>query len=353
MLSEKLVFAEKTDIGKCPVCFHDSDHRTIVILNDKNEAVGRQTLVVCSRCGEFRVSQIVLYQLLDEGGPLGQKISRNRADLSAFIQERQRKDGPALLISDDFFNQKQHDSLGDVFRSLPSLTFFQKADKLLKALSADQPTAGRDIDLVPEREKWQARAWALDQEEFEAIIDYLYHSERLDNRIAHQYDVTRIFPLGWRRLEEIELEGGTHEQGFVAMWFDEELDPLYNNAIHPAIECAGYVPIRIDKQPGEERIDHRIEVALKESRFVIADFTGHRGGVYFEAGFARAFGKPVFFTCHKDDFDNLHFDTRQFNCLSWDCNTFEKLKNDLRYSIENVCGKGPVHVDTVNSKNSH
>ena len=33
---------------------------------------------------------------------------------------------------------------------------------------------------------------------------------------------------------------------------------------------------------------------------VVADFTGHRGGVYFEAGFARGLGIPVVWTCHKE-----------------------------------------------------
>ncbi len=35
-------------------------------------------------------------------------------------------------------------------------------------------------------------------------------------------------------------------------------------------------------------------------RFMIADFTGHRGGVYFEAGFAHGLGIPVIWTCRED-----------------------------------------------------
>jgi hypothetical protein len=38
-----------------------------------------------------------------------------------------------------------------------------------------------------------------------------------------------------------------------------------------------------------------------------------RGGVYFEAGLAQGLGLPVIWTVHKDNVDNLHFDTRQYN----------------------------------------
>jgi hypothetical protein len=44
---------------------------------------------------------------------------------------------------------------------------------------------------------------------------------------------------------------------------------------------------------------------------------GHRGGVYFEAGFAMGLGLPVFWTCRQDDLDKLHFDIRQYNCIDW------------------------------------
>ncbi len=126
------------------------------------------------------------------------------------------------------------------------------------------------------------------------------------------------------------------------MWFDEELNRLYDEALAPAIRTAGYAPLRIDQHHGEERIDHRIEVQIKQSRFVVADLTGHRGGVYYEGGYARALGKPVFFTCHKDDFKDRHFDIQQFFCLEWDCDTLETMKKKLSGAIENLCGRGPM-----------
>lgn len=330
--------------GECPICLTTCDKSPFFTHDEAGQLDRPKELIECPRCGTYWAGRIFDHRAPDPNGVLGPANGRIRADLSAFILERQSPNNHPINISDDFLSLDKHDPLGDVFRALPPLNFFQRADKLLKALSEEQPAAGRDIELVADNEKWQAKAWALDREEWEALLNYLYQSNRLDDHVKGQYDFTRIAPKGWERLEQIEKEGPSLEQGFVAMWFDEKLDSLYEKVIYQAVRCAGYVPLRIDKQPGEERIDHRIEVELKKSRFVVADLTGHRGGVYFEAGFARALGRPVFFTCHKDDFDNLHFDTRQFNCLNWDSSTFDKLKNDLRYSIENVCGRGPVPV---------
>ena len=52
-------------------------------------------------------------------------------------------------------------------------------------------------------------------------------------------------------------------------------------------------------------------------KFVIADCTLQRPGVYFEAGFALALGRTLVWTCREDDFKNVHFDTRQYPHIVW------------------------------------
>ena len=59
---------------------------------------------------------------------------------------------------------------------------------------------------------------------------------------------------------------------------------------------AGYDPVRIDHIEHINRIDDEIIAQINASRFVVADFTGHRGGVYFEAGYALGLGLPVFWS---------------------------------------------------------
>ena len=43
-------------------------------------------------------------------------------------------------------------------------------------------------------------------------------------------------------------EHGQGQQGFVAMWFDESMDEVYERGIKPAIEAAGYEARRINQQ---------------------------------------------------------------------------------------------------------
>ena len=87
------------------------------------------------------------------------------------------------------------------------------------------------------------------------------------------------------------------------------------------------------------RIDDEIIARIRASAFVIADFTEHSPGVYFEAGFALGFGLPVIWTCRKDHMKKLHFDTRQYNCIDWEAP--EELAARLQPRIEAIAGKGP------------
>jgi hypothetical protein len=45
----------------------------------------------------------------------------------------------------------------------------------------------------------------------------------------------------------------------------------------------------------------------------MADFTGQRGGIYFEAGFAQGLGKQVIWLCREDEVWKVHFETSQCN----------------------------------------
>ena len=123
------------------------------------------------------------------------------------------------------------------------------------------------------------------------------------------------------------------------MWFHHDLNEAYTNGFQLGILRAGYNPIRIDRTEHINKIDDEIIRQVKASKFVVADFTGHRGGVYFEAGFALGLDIPVFWSCRKDNMDDLHFDIRQFNCIDWE--RPDDLANRLAVRLEAVLGPGP------------
>jgi len=152
--------------------------------------------------------------------------------------------------------------------------------------------------------------------------------------------------LGFERLEKLRPDPPDSNQIFVAMWFDDELKPAYDDGFKRAIEGAGYKPVRIDEQHFTDKIDDRIISEIRRSRFVVADFSkgddGARGGVYYEAGFAHGLGLEVIFTCRKKDIDDVHFDTRQYNHIVWE--NIEHLQNLLKERITAVIGDGPYKV---------
>ena len=149
--------------------------------------------------------------------------------------------------------------------------------------------------------------------------------------------------LGHQQVERMQAEKQT-SQCFVAMWFDRSMDEAYEHGIKPAIEQAGYTPMRIDRKDDLiDKIDDAIIAEIRRSRFLIADFThgdqGARGGVYYEAGFAQGIDIPVIFLCRNDVMEEVHFDTRQFFHIVWDSpgDLQEKLCNRIVAHM----GEGP------------
>lgn len=127
------------------------------------------------------------------------------------------------------------------------------------------------------------------------------------------------------------------------MWFKPSTQDAYDQGFHRAIFNSGYDPLRIDKKQHVNKIDDEIVGEIRRSRFLVADFTCEpgrvRGGVYFEAGFAMGLSIPVIWTCRADSFDDLHFDTRQYNHISW--KEPADLYDQLKARIGAVIGDGP------------
>jgi nucleoside 2-deoxyribosyltransferase len=115
------------------------------------------------------------------------------------------------------------------------------------------------------------------------------------------------------------LESKNSNICFVAMSFDAALMEIYTNAIQPAIIETGFVPFILHGEHIETglTINDAMIAAIKKAKFTIADFTQHKSGVYFEAGFALGRGQKVIYTCREGDIDNAHFDTRNYQHILW------------------------------------
>ena len=192
----------------------------------------------------------------------------------------------------------------------------------------------------------EAHAWSESAagSEVEFLIQYLKDGNLLDadyDPVRHRFEC-RATMEGHRHISEQETRVVT-TQAFVAMWFHDSMNDAFENGIKPAIEAAGYKPLRIDQKPDANKLDDEIIAEIRRSRFLVADFThgegGARGGVYFEAGFAQGLGIPVIYTCRNDMVDKLHFDTRQYAHIVWE--TPDELRGGLLNRILARIGEGP------------
>lgn len=130
-------------------------------------------------------------------------------------------------------------------------------------------------------------------------------------------------------------------QIFIAMKFSPETNTYYENAYKPIIQSMNYTVMRIDEKEYTGSIIGEIQSEITDSIALIADLTGNRGGVYYEAGIARGLqlcNHPIklLLTCERTFFDSekVHFDVSGDNILLYD--SVDDLKGKLKTRLEAV-----------------
>lgn len=133
-------------------------------------------------------------------------------------------------------------------------------------------------------------------------------------------------------------------QIFVAMMFSPEMNVIYEKAYKSVIQSLDYVAMRIDEKQFNGSIIGEITAEITDSVALIADLTGNRGGVYYEAGIARGLqlcNHPIklILTCRHQFFDSekVHFDVSGDNIILYD--GADDLNQKLTMRLKAVLGK--------------
>lgn len=291
----------------CPVC--NNPEASVAKHSTKDADVVR-----CLQCGDFTISRSAAINLRNQD-------DSNRWKVSAWIAEY----SPPMVMAGD---------VDVALRSAaPSLRY--RADRMLRALNRWFPQ-GVVFSTSDVTTKLMAIGWNRNGTEVRFMLE-----EVLEGELGHLRRIeARIYRVSAKGLLHLE-QTPNHESaiGFCAMWFNEKILPLWTDVIEPAIRLAGYEPLRIDRKQHNGKIDDEIVASIRASRFVVSDFTGSRGGVYYEAGFAHGLGLPVVFMCQQDE--ELHFDVRQYNCLFWRPDDLESARMQLQHRILATLGCGP------------
>ena len=280
-------------------------------------------VVLCERCGYFRIEDGVQEQFKEQLHLLS-GLTRKSSTPRPSVETR-------LTLT--------HDNIPELLETsgLPE-SLLDHLDITLQYAKGHQPRSDSFIEYSTLANTDYPLVFAHDLNEFLHFLQTLANHELLEEppgRDPMRRTNFRITPKGWQRLRELAKIGQDSNLAFVAMSFSAELQPAWEYGIKKALEELKYNPIRIDKTDAEDKIDDRIIAEIRRSGLLIADFTGHRGGVYFEAGYALGLGIPVIWTCRKTDIEHAHFDTRQYQHLLWETpeELYEKLLNHIAARI--------------------
>jgi nucleoside 2-deoxyribosyltransferase len=95
----------------------------------------------------------------------------------------------------------------------------------------------------------------------------------------------------------------------------------------------------LGSNPKAGNIHARMEVEIRAAKFVVAELSHHNNGAYWEAGFARALGKPVIYMYNKEigGHDKPHFDVGSGYIIFWEKDApeaaAEQLQNIVRATL--------------------
>lgn len=92
---------------------------------------------------------------------------------------------------------------------------------------------------------------------------------------------------------------------------------MVRDGMRRGIEETGNIPYFLDQDIHLEDITVKMLDEIRSCKFLVADFTKHVTGVYYEAGYASALGKTVIHTCFAEDVSGLHFDINHVQAVVW------------------------------------
>lgn len=303
---------------KCPVCKWDG-----VGIADR---FGDYDDINCPRCGRYEI-----------GGSYGHILQQCETPdhlLCGVLRDFHERGVEPPRIEE----RVRQELIARILDSVPA-----KADRLLHYIAIRSREPGDEVEVIGKQD-WPV-VFGTSPFALAYYVDHLHDLGLIEKVDCVTTDLDQsswgctLTVAGWEKVESDRKTSIASDQGFVAMWFADAMTPIWKYSLKPGIEDAGYKALRVDSDEHNNKVCDKIIADIRESRFVVADFTGQRNGVYFEAGFAMGLGLPVIWTVRKDEIDNVHFDTRQYNHIVWE--DAADLRRRLAERIRATIGKGP------------
>ena len=215
-----------------------------------------------------------------------------------------------------------------------------KLENLILYLYENQDYPGKSIDLRKKND-WNL---TLNKLYFKNHQEYWFYLNTLKEQCFINF--TEISSMAGKDAIDIKLtyhglefvidlqeNGEKSNNCFIAMSFSETALKI-RESIKKVVRESGFEPLLVDEvhYDSDLTINDAIIKFIKKSKFLIADFTEQKPGVYFEAGFALGLKRPVIYTCSENDFKNTHFDTNHYPHIVY--NNLTELEKKLTDKIQ-------------------
>ena len=256
-------------IPKCPIWGTDCT----------GQAQGYVSLVDSKRAGGRYVLAVDVEQRL-RAGAYGLK-DRDKAVLTTWIANQNRQ-GEVPRIFSEVIQRVTN-------REFKPMNPYHRADNLLRAMGEScEPGAFVSLNHLVADPDMLVLTESTSKSDVELLVDYLVDRGLLQK--SPTGGIVKISLDGYQRLTELDTPNTDSRQVFVAMWFNDTTRAL-REIVKQSIESVGMTHYIIDEDSFEDKICDKIEVEIRRSRLLVADFThgddGARGSVYYEAGLAK------------------------------------------------------------------
>lgn len=358
----------------CPIC--ENVARTSQIVDERHYDCEK---VQCCRCGSYTLanvddlryglrkldanqiktyatasipSQSTLYSFFEAVSKTAyrSKVKSDASEPRAVISHALSKGpGNRILTFDDFTNVLTHTSLP---------TPAEQADNLIRYFGnrlisfGDTFSGTKESDEIKNIGARLGSKIGFEWRDFYALIVALadqgllsitWEQAPFDERT--NYKDLSLTLSGWNKYEELDRK--IHSKtAFIAMkfraddgdnyYFQDELFPKY---LVTAVKQAGFVLSNpLAEKPEAGNIHARLELEIKNARFVVAELSHSNNGAYWEAGFAKGLGKPVIYMYNKKigKRDAPHFDVGSDQIVFWEEGHPEKAAQSLKDVIRNT-----------------
>lgn len=297
--------------------------------NVHSQQIAHDTVYGCQRCGRWGMALLtaqITNSLQSKLGDWDEQSVHRRSRLSHIIRRQQRKDGGYVQMPLD-------GSIEDWRLDDPLPTPAEQLDYLIIAIGDHQPSPAESARQSPAALSAEIGAtitkstpnaglgWLLDQLDTKRFIE-----RRTDGPLL------RLTMDGWLRHSALKRGRIESRRVLMAMQFnDPDLNLVVESTFRPAVKRTGFeLRLITDRQPAG-LIDDQLRVALRTSRFIIADLTHGNPGAYWESGFAEGLGRPVIYTCREAEWRNQksHFDTNHLVTVIWSADKLTEAASKL------------------------